>query len=363
MIGCGVIARQYLDTAKRLDAIEIVAAADLRPDRAAAVEARDGPRAMSVDALLADAGVDLVLNLTIPAAHGEVALAAIAAGKPVYGEKPIASTTDEARTILEAASKAGLRVGCAPDTVLGTGIQTARKAVDDGRIGPPISATATMVTPGHERWHPDPDFYYQPGGGPLLDMGPYYITALVTILGPVVAAIGAASHTRTIRTIESGARAGATIPVATDSHVTGVLVHESGVLSTLVMSFDAVATRAASIELHGERGSIVAPDPNRFAGDVELHELGGSGWTTLPVSAGYERASRGYGIADLAATPAGVEPRAGGMLALHVLDVMESLLRSARSGDREAVESRCDRPVPVPLQALPGIVVPVAEYP
>ena len=142
-----------------------------------------------------------------------------------------------------------------------------------------------------------------------------------------------------------------------------MLVHESGVLSTLVMSFDAVATRAAPIELHGERGSLVVPDPNRFAGDVELHELGGSGWTTLPVSAGYERASRGYGIADLAATPAGVEPRAGGVLALHVLDVMESLLRSARSGVREAVESRCDRPVPVPLQALPGIVVPVAEYP
>jgi predicted dehydrogenase len=362
MIGCGVISRQYLDTAKRLDAIEIVAAADLRPERAAAVEASDGPRAMSVDALLGDPGVDLVLNLTIPAAHADVALAAIAAGKPVYGEKPLASTTDEARTMLAAASKAGLRVGCAPDTVLGTGIQTARKAVDDGRIGPPISATATMVTPGHERWHPDPDFYYQPGGGPLLDMGPYYITALVTILGPVMAAIGAASHTRTSRTIESGPRAGAIIPVATDSHVTGVLVHESGVLSTLVISFDAVATRAAPIEIHGQRGSLVVPDPNQFAGDAELHELGGSGWTSLPVSAGYERASRGYGIADLAATPGGVEPRAGGVLALHVLDIMESLLRSARSGVREAVESRCDRPVPVPLQALPGIVVPVAEY-
>jgi predicted dehydrogenase len=362
MIGCGAISRQYLDTAKRLDAIEIVAAADLRPERAAAVEASDGPRAMPVDALLASPEVDLVLNLTLPAAHAEVARAAIAAGKPVYGEKPLAATSEQGRAILEAAAAAGVRVGCAPDTVLATGIQTARKAVDDGRIGSPISATATMVTPGHERWHPDPDFYYQPGGGPLLDMGPYYVTALVTILGPVVATIGAASHTRTSRTIGSGARAGETIAVATDSHVTGVLVHGSGALSTLLMSFDTVATRAAPIEIHGELGSLGVPDPNRFAGDVELHELGGPGWTTLPVSAGYERASRGYGIADLASTPAGREPRASGVLAFHVLDIMESLLRSAQTGRRERVESTCDRPAPVPLQDLPGTDAPIPGY-
>jgi predicted dehydrogenase len=362
MIGCGAISRQYLDTAARLDAIEIVAAADLRPERAAAVEASDGPRAMPVDALLTSPDVDLVLNLTIPAAHADVALAALGAGKPVYGEKPLAATTDEARAILDAAAARGLGVGCAPDTVLGTGIQTARKAVDDGLIGPAISATATMVTPGHERWHPDPDFYYQPGGGPLLDMGPYYVTALVTLLGPVVATLGAASHTRATRTIGSGPRAGEAIPVATDSHVTGVLVHASGVLSTLVMSFDTVATHASWIEVHGERGSLAVPDPNRFHGDVELRELGGSAWTTLPVSAGYERASRGYGIADLAATPDGGEPRAGGRLAFHVLDIMESLLRSARTGRRETVESTCERPAPVPLQALPGTDAPIPGY-
>ena len=253
-------------------------------------------------------------------------------------------------------------MGCAPDTVLGTGIQTARKAVDDGRIGPPISATATMVTPGHERWHPDPDFYYQPGGGPLLDMGPYYITALVTILGPVVAAIGAASHTRTTRTIESGPRAGATIPVATDSHVTGVLVHESGVLSTLVMSFDAVATRAAPIELHGERGSLVVPDPNMFEGDVELHELGGSGWTTLPVSARVRtrvpRLWHRRSGSDARGRRTAGRRRARAPCSRH--HGIAPAIR--RSGVREAVESTCDRPLPVPLQALPGIVVPIAEY-
>lgn len=154
--------------------------------------------------LLADPEVDLVLNLTIPAAHADIALRAIAAGKAVYGEKPLAATTEEARKVLEAAAAAGAVVGCVPDTVLGTGIQTARKAIDDGLIGTPISATATMMTPGHERWHPNPDFYYQPGGGPLLDMGPYYVSALVTLLGPVASVIGAASHTRSSRTIGKG---------------------------------------------------------------------------------------------------------------------------------------------------------------
>jgi predicted dehydrogenase len=362
LIGCGVISRQYLDTARRLDAIEIVAAADLRPERAAALEASDGITAMTVDELLASPDVDLVLNLTIPAAHAAVALAAIGAGKPVYGEKPLAPTTEDGRAILDAAASAGVRVGCAPDTVLGTGIQTARKAVDDGRIGTPISATATMVTPGHERWHHDPDFYYQPGGGPLLDMGPYYVTALVHLLGPVVATMGAASHTRATRTIGGGPRKGEVVPVTTDSHVTGVLEHASGALSTLFMSFDAVATRSRWIEVHGERGSLVAPDPNLFQGDVELQELGSEARTTLPVSAGYERSSRGFGVADLATTPDGAEPRAGGAIAFHVLDIMESLLRSARTGRREIVGSTCERPALVPLRSLSGTDETIPGY-
>jgi len=362
MIGCGAIARQYLDTARRLDAIEIVAVADRDPRRSAAIAASDGIPATTVPELLASAAVDVVLNLTIPAAHAEIALAAIAADKAVYGEKPLAATTTEARAILDAAASAGVRLGCAPDTVLGTGIQTARRAIDDGRIGAPVAAMAVMVTAGHERWHPDPDFYYQPGGGPLLDMGPYYVTALVTMLGPVVATIGAASRTRTTRTIATGPRAGEGVPVAVDSHVTGALVHASGAISTLVMSFDSVASRASRIEVHGELGSLVAPDPNRFAGDVELHELDGPGWVTLPVSAGYERSSRGYGIADLAATPPGREPRAGGVLAFHVLDVMESLLASARSGRRVDVASTCPRPEPVPLEALPASDAEIPAY-
>ncbi len=349
MIGCGAISPQYLDTAARLDAIEISVVADARGDRAAAAAARSGARALSVEALLADDDVDVVLNLTTPGAHRDVALAAIAAGKAVYGEKPLAASTVEARQILEAAAAAGVRVGCAPDTVLGTGIQTARKVVDDGRIGQPIAASATMVTPGHERWHPDPDFYYQPGGGPLLDMGPYYVTALVTILGPVVSVVGAASHTRSIRRIYSGPRAGETVPVNVDSHVSGVLVHASGVLSTLFMSFDAVASQAARIEIHGDAATLVAPDPNLFDGDVEVHDLDGDGWLTLPPAAGYEDCSRGYGIADMGLTPPEEEPRANSGIAFHVLDVLESMLEAAHHGRAVLVESRCDRPRSVPL--------------
>jgi predicted dehydrogenase len=362
IIGCGAIIAQYLANFRRLDQIELVAVADLDPARAQAVaDDHDGVRALSVDGLLAADDVDLVLNLTIPAAHAGVALKAIAAGKNVYGEKPLAATAAEARQVLEAAREAGVVVGCAPDTVLGTGIQTARKAIDDGLIGAPISATATMVTPGHERWHPNPDFYYQPGGGPLLDMGPYYVSALVTLLGPVVSVVGAASHTRSERTIGSGPRAGETVPVAVDSHVTGVLVHASGALSTLLMSFDAVQSKSPNIEIHGERGSLAVPDPNHFDGDVQVFALGADDWQTLPVSAGYVDSGRGFGIADLAATAPGSEPRAGGQLAYHVLEVMESMLASARTGSAVQINSTTDRPEPVELTTLAAQVAEVSS--
>ncbi|MFW0775640.1 Gfo/Idh/MocA family protein [Paenarthrobacter nitroguajacolicus] len=353
VVGCGAIIAQYLTNFRRLDSINLVAVADLDPSRAQAVaDSYQGVRALSVDELLAADDVDLVLNLTIPAAHADIALRAIAAGKSVYGEKPLAATTAEARQVLAAAAAAGVSVGCAPDTVLGTGIQTARKAIDDGLIGSPVSATATMATPGHERWHPNPDFYYQPGGGPLLDMGPYYVSALVTLLGPVVSVVGAASHTRTERTIGSGPREGQKVPVDIDSHVTGVLVHASGALSTLFMSFDAVKTKSPNIEIHGETGSLIVPDPNHFDGEVQLFALGAEEWETLPVSAGYVDSGRGFGIADLAATPAGQEPRAGGQLAFHALDVMESVLESAKSGQAVAIKSTTARPAVVELTEI-----------
>lgn len=351
IIGVGAISAQYLANLPKLPQLKLVAVADLDLSRAEAVAAEHGVRACSVDELLADPAVDTVLNLTIPAAHAPIALRAIAAGKNVYGEKPLAVTTTEAREVLDAATQAGVLVGCAPDTVLGTGIQTARQAIDDGLIGTPVAATATMVTPGHERWHPNPDFYYAAGGGPLLDMGPYYVSALVTMLGPVASVVGIASHLRDTRVIGSGPRTGESVPVSIDTHVTGILTHESGAISTLLMSFDAVATLAAPIEVHGDAGSIAVPDPNMFDGAVRHFPLGGDGWAELPVSAGYRDSGRGFGLADLAETPAGAEPRAGGKLAFHVLDVLESVLRSAETGQAERVDSTVERPAAVPLNA------------
>jgi predicted dehydrogenase len=330
--------------------VTVAAVADLDEARAGAVAAElPGARALPVERLFADPDVQTVLNLTIPAAHAEIALTAIGHGKQLYGEKPLAATFPEARSVLDAAAAAGLSVGCAPDTVLGTGTQTARAAIDGGLIGRPLSASAVMVTPGHERWHPNPDFYYLPGGGPLLDMGPYYLSALVQLLGPIRTVIGAAGRLRDERLISSGPRAGARIPVEVDSHVSGVLEHVSGVLSTITTSFDAVATMAAPIEVHGEAGTLAVPDPNQFDGEVRLFELGGSQWLPIEPSAGYVGGGRGIGLLDQITAGAGRPPRAGGALALHVLEAMTALLQSAAEGRRIELTTVTERPAAVPL--------------
>ncbi|NUS11711.1 MAG: Gfo/Idh/MocA family oxidoreductase [Streptomyces sp.] len=348
MVGAGKISGQYLDTIARLDGLRLTAVTDLDPARAKEAAERTGAgTAGSVAELVERDDVDAVLNLTIPAVHAEVALAAIAAGKHVYGEKPLAATRAEATAILTAARTAGVRVGSAPDTVLGTGTQTARKAVDDGLIGRPVAATAFMTTAGHEAWHPDPEFYYRPGGGPLLDMGPYYLSALVHLLGPVARVTGAASTPRAEREIGSGPRAGQRFPVEVATHVTGVLEHTGGALSTLVMSFDIHAAHLPRIEVHGTAGSLGVPDPNGFEGPVELFT--GGQWRQLPVSAGHRGAGRGTGLADLAAAVAEGRPHlASAELAEHVLDVMLTLLDAAREGRSLPVATSCERPAPVP---------------
>ncbi len=356
MVGAGKISGQYLDTLARDPALRLTAVTDLDPERARAAADRAGAAtAASVAELVAREDVDAVLNLTVPAAHAEVALAAVAAGKHVYGEKPLAATREEAAAVLAAARGAGVRVGSAPDTVLGTGVQTARRAVDEGLVGRPVAATAFMTTAGHEAWHPDPEFYYRPGGGPLLDMGPYYLSALVHLLGPVVRVTGAASRPRAERAVGSGPRAGQTFAVEVDTHVTGVLEHAGGALSTLVMSFDVHAARLPRIEVHGTEGSLSVPDPNGFDGPVELHPAGGP-WQLLPPSAGYVGAGRGTGLADLAGALAAGRPHlASAALAGHVLDVMLTLLDAAHAGRTLAVEPGAERP-----GAVPGLVEPAA---
>lgn len=355
IVGTGVISGTYLDHLGKLPGVDVVAVADLDVSRAQAIaEKNPGIRALSPDELYAADDVEIVLNLTIPAAHAPVHQAALEAGKHVYGEKPLAVDRAEAEPLLKYAGANNLRVGCAPDTVLGTGTQTARAVIDRGDIGVPHAATASFVTPGHELWHPAPEFYYQPGGGPVLDMGPYYVTSLVTLLGPVRRVTARAGQSKAERKIHTGPRAGETFPVQVPTHVTGVLEHESGALTTVLMSFDIWAARLPRIEVHGTEGSLSVPDPNGFDGTVEIATAAQRDWTEVPVAGGYAGAGRGVGVADMARALRNGEPhRADGALAYHVLDVLETFVDSAVQGQPLDIASTVARPAAVPLGASP----------
>lgn len=359
VIGVGVISKQYFAEFPKLPNLRLAAVADLDVERAAAVAAEqstgDRPvEALSVDALLAHPDIDVVLNLTIPKAHAEVALRALDAGKHVYGEKPLALTTAEARPILERADARSLRVGSAPDTVLGTGIQTARALLDEGRIGTPVAAAASWSSPGHELWHPAPAFYYQPGAGPLFDMGPYYLTSLVTFFGPVIRVSGATRRAARERTVATGPLAGAAIPVDVETHVTAILEHASGVVSTVTMSFDVWETRVPLFEVYGTDGTIAVPDPNHFTLPVAVATSSDREFREVPVAAGYADAGRGYGLADLArGIETGRPHRASGELAFHVLEIMEAVLRAGAEHEVVTLTSTVERPEVVPLGARP----------
>lgn len=346
IIGCGVISGIYLKNAAFFPQIEVRAVADMRPEAAQERAAEFGVEAMTPEALMARDDIDIVLNLTIPAAHADVGHAAIAAGKHVYSEKPLTGTLDEAHRLTEAAAAAGVRLGCAPDTFLGGAHQTARALVDAGRIGQPTAGTATLMLPGHEAWHPNPDFYYVPGGGPLLDMGPYYITAMVNLLGPVVRVSALASRGRDTRTIATGPRTGETFPVEVATHVAGVMEFGSGALVQITTSFEVKKHRHTPLELYGTEGTLVIPDPNRFDGSVELFD---GDWAEQPMTHAHgDDNYRGLGLADMAAGIIENRPhRANGALALHVLEVMEALLASSDQGAAVAISSTCERPSPL----------------
>ena len=358
VIGCGNISSIYLQADKTFTDIQTVACADLIAERARDQAAAHGiPRACSVEELLADPEIEIVVNLTIPQAHGEVALRALAAGKSVYNEKPLALTREEGRRILETAAARGLRVGCAPDTFLGGGLQTCRKLIDDGEIGVPVAATAFMLCPGHESWHPNPDFYYQPGGGPMFDMGPYYLTALVTLLGPVKRVVGAARITFPERLITSQPLYGTKIRVNTPTHVVGILEFASGAIGTIITSFDVQATALPPIEVYGSQGTLAVPDPNGFGGPVRVCKARSEEWREVPLTHGYTQNSRGIGVADMAhALRTGQPHRANGELAFHVLDIMQALHESAQEGRYMELTSTCVRPQPLPLGLPHGAV-------
>jgi predicted dehydrogenase len=347
IVGCGDVTNLYLPGTAPFDSIELAACADLDGNRAAALSARGGFPALPPDALLADPSIDIVLVLTPPAAHASVARAAIAAGKHVYTEKPLAVTRDDAAAILREAAAAGVRVGAAPDTILGGGLQTARAVMDSGAIGTPIAVSATVAHLGPEGWHPNPGIFYARGGGPLLDVGPYYVTALVCMLGPITAVTAVGRGVGSKRLIGSGPHAGETVTAEVPTTVFATLAFESGVVGGLTASFDAVASEAPHVEIHGTAGSLVLGDPDQFDGGVRYRPLGASAWEDIPLQFDGS-VGRGIGLADfIDAIRAGRPHRASGELAFHVLDVLLAIEAASKSGRTEEMMSRCERPAPL----------------
>lgn len=359
VIGCGNISGIYLTNMPRFDALEVVACADLIHERAVrAAETHGIARALSVEELLADDEIEIIVNLTTPHSHFEVALAAVEAGKSVHGEKPLTVDLDDAEALLSAAAARNVRVGAAPDTFLGAGIQTCRQLIDEGAIGEPVAATAFMMIHGHEGWHPDPEFYYQPGGGPMLDMGPYYLNALVNLIGPIERVSGSTRITFPERTIGSEPLRGTKIAVEIPTHLAGVLDFENGAIGTIVTSFDVWATNLPHIEIYGTEGSLSVPDPNTFGGPVRVFRSGASQWEDVPVTRRFAGNSRGLGVADMAiAIRSGMAHRTSGELGLHVLEVMHALQQSSDSGSHVQLTRKCSRPDALPDDLITGLPI------
>lgn len=349
IIGTGNISTQYLKAMQAFDVLEIIAVADMKPEVAEKKAAEFGLQSVGVDALLADPKVEVILNLTIPRAHVDVGLRALEAGKHVYGEKPLGITYGEGKKLIEAASAKGLRVGSAPDTFLGGSHQQARAVIDGGTLGQVVGGTAFFACPGHEYWHPDPAFYYDIGGGPVLDMGPYYITDLVNLLGPVkrVAALSATPFAE--RPIRSEPKRGEMMPVKVATHVTGTLHFASGALVTVTLSFDVPKHAHTPIELYGTEASLMVPDPNMFGGAVKLAKPRAEEWETVETTLPYADANyRSLGLADMALAIVEDRPhRCSGELALHVLEVMETFDKASREERIVDIETTVSRPAPL----------------
>ena len=356
VIGCGNISDQYFKHAKDFPILDMAACADLNMDAARAKAQQYGiGKVRSVDELYADDGLNLILNLTIPAAHVPVALHAVDAGKHTYCEKPLGLDRDAARPLLQRAVDNGVRAGCAPDTFMGACVQTARKLIDDGAIGRPVAFAANMLCRGHEGWHPSPEFYYAPGGGPMFDMGPYYLTALLQLLGPIRRVGGFASIAIPDRTIGSGPKQGGKITATTPDHISGTLEFASGCTGTLMTSF-ATAHPAAEgqspIVIWGEAGTLRVGDPNAFDDKVFLAKLGEKEFKEIPpmFPVGYGRA---VGLADMALAIRENRPhRASFEQAFAVLDAMQGFLDSSATGRTHEMTTPYERPAPMPTERM-----------
>jgi predicted dehydrogenase len=352
IIGCGNISDIYFTNCRTHDVLEVAACADIIPERAHEKAEKHGvPRALSVEKLLADKSIELVVNLTIPKAHAEVARAALKAGKSVYNEKPLTITRQDAQQLIRLAKKKDLLLGGAPDTFLGGGIQTCIKLIRDGWIGEPIAAAAFMLCHGHEAWHPDPEFYYKTGGGPMFDMGPYYLTALVALMGPVRRVSGSARVTFPQRLIASEPKRGTLIDVDVPTHIAGTMDFQSGAIATIVTSFDVWGSTHPYLEIYGTRGSMQTPDPNSFGGPIKIKRAGAAEWTDIPLTHPHAGNCRGIGVADMAAALREGRPhRANDALTYHVLDLMHAFHDSSAQGQHIHIQSTCGSPTPMPME-------------
>ena len=344
VVGCGMIAHNYVEGSAVFRSFDVIACADTDAELARSFAKRHSLELASVDELIGADGIDVVLNLTPPAAHASLVAATLDAEKHSYTEKPLAVSLDAGRLLVDRAHASGLRIGCAPDTFLGGAYKTAREAIARGDIGVPIGATAQMLTGGPEGWHPNADFFYRVGGGPLLDIGPYYLTAMVSLLGPVASASGFASTPRLERELAVGPRAGERFGTEVPTHVAAALQFASGALGTLTVSFEASGRYESGMFVHGTEGSLSLPDANAFGGDVRI-KRDGSAWEPIDYATLGEMETRGLGLHDLAqAVQEGRPHRACGELALHVLETIHGILRSADDGQAVAIA-----PVQIPV--------------
>ncbi len=359
VIGCGNISSIYLENLSKYDGTTVLSCADLDLDRAQASAEKYGvPRFQSPEDILANDEIDLILNLTVPKAHASVNLAALEHGKHVYVEKPLSLDRIQGLEQVDLARKSGLLIGGAPDTFLGAGLQTCKRLIDEGAIGEPIGVNAFMLCHGHESWHPSPEFYYEQGGGPLFDMGPYYLTALVSLMGSISHVQSLARATFESRRITSQPKRGKAIHVETPTHIAALLQFESGAIGQITTSFDVWHHTMPHIEIYGTEGSLGVPDPNGFGGPVQVRKSDQSEWQDVPLRGPYSQNSRGVGVLDMAyALRRGREARASGALAFHVLDVMQAILESGETRAGQGIESRATRPAPIGPETPEGVLL------
>ena len=357
IIGCGNIFPAYATGCSKFRMLSLKSCADLNPDAARSRAEAFQIAAVSIEEILGDPSIDLVINLTVPKVHAKVSRKILQAGKHVYSEKPLAIDLQDGNAMMELAAQKGLRVGCAPDTFLGAGLQTSRKMIEDGWIGRPLSATAFMLSPGPESWHPNPSFFYQKGAGPMLDMGPYYITALVHLLGPVKAVCSMTSMARSERLATCKEQFGKMLPVEVPTHYSGSLLFESGAVVSMAISFDVASHTHNPIEIYGSEGSLGVPDPNTFGGPVSIRRSRATDWKEMPFAFGYQENSRSIGVADMAhAIRSGRPHRCDASLALHALEVMHAFETSHIGRCWTEIKTPCIQPAPFPLGLPPGLL-------